>query len=166
MNLDLGEGEPRGAEHIRRVSGRRGRSTSWTRWAAGSGWTWITLLACWAALAWFTGWTWLTGLSFIAILAGYSWSATRTRLSRHPRRASGTGGTRASGLTLNARRADVALLAVRSRLSRPVYTGRTRRTGRPRRASRTRWADDSLARPRRKRGDDAVDDRPGEGQDG
>lgn len=163
MDLDLGEGKPRGAEHVRRVSGRRGRATHWTWWAAGSLWTWLALTAAWAVLAWFTGWTWLTGLSFLAIVAGYSWSATRTRRSRQPRRARRSGGTRASGLTLNARRADVALVAWKSLLSRPVYARRARRS------LRTGWPlwsrdTDALPRPRRRRGDDPVDDRPGEGQ--
>lgn len=162
MNLDLGEGEPRGAEHIFRRSGTGGRR-SWSAGRTARPWrAWGAVAAICAVGAIATGYPALTLAAVFSCLAGIT-LLTRDTRGVLPRR---TGGTRASGLTLRARRADVALLAVRSRLARPIHTRGTWGSGRPRRSSGTWSANDTstAARRRARRADDAVDDRPGEGQ--
>jgi len=158
MNLDPTEGEPRRAEDLTRSGGAGGgeaRGSDWPRW------TLFAFSAVLSGLALWTGWAWLTLFALGALLAGITINAWSTRRVQ-PRRASGT---RASGLTLHARRADIALLAVKSRLADPIYTGSPRGPAGARRARWTRWANESLGSPRRARGaDDAVDDSPGEGE--
>jgi hypothetical protein len=144
VNLDLREGEPRRAEDLAGSGGAGGGGASGSDWPR---WTLFAVSAVLSGLALWTDWAWLTLLALGALLAGLTfnaWGPGRVR----PRR---TGGTRASGLTLHARRADVALLAWRSRLSHPVHTGRSRRSGRPRRADWSRLPFDGLSHPGRAR---------------
>ena len=159
MDLDLGEGEPRRTENVRSGGGDGSRGSSGSDWPR---WPLFAVSAVLAGLALLTGWAWLTLFALGTLLAGLTVNAWSTRRVR-PRRASRT------GIAVNARRADVALIALRSRLSNPVYTGsprralRSSRTGRPLRSWDT--DPDALPRPRRARSDDAVGDGPGEGED-
>ena len=154
MDLDLGEGEAGRTENVRSSGGGGGRSPSGSDWPR---WPLFAVSAVLAGLALLTGWAWLTLFALGTLLAGLTVNAWSTRGVR-PRRASRT------GIAVNARRADVALIALRSRLSNPVYTGSPRGPGGARRARWTRWANESLGAPRRARGDDAVEDGPGEGE--
>jgi hypothetical protein len=169
MDLDLPEGEPRRAEDL---TGRGGTG----RWeAGGSGWTtrpwrpWGAVAAVAAILAIVTRSPWWTLLAVFACLAGIAILAWRSGDSRPreplgPRRAGGiqprkATGTRAAGLTLRSSRADLALLAVRSRLAR--------RTGGPRRTSGTWSANDTSGAARRAlRKQEPGGDSGGEGQGG
>ena len=164
MDLDLGEGEPDRAEHIGRRRWHRGGGTLWTHWtdwplraARATG----AIGAVLAILALLTGWTWLTLLAVGSLLTGVAILAIDTREPR-PRR---TSGTRTSGLTLRARRSDLPGLALWTLLPWRARLGGGVGTRRPRRALRTLWPHEHSRSPRRARGaDDAVDDRPGEGQ--
>lgn len=172
MNLDLGEGEPGRTEDL------TGRSRT-GRWeAGGSGWTtrpwrpWAAVATVCAVLAIITRWPGWTLLAVFACLTGIALLAWRSSDSR-PRR---TRGTSASGLTLHARRADIALLAIKSgkaaRATGPWFAHGARlasgvRSRRPRRSSGTWSTDDTTAAARRALGQqDAGDDRGREGDDG
>jgi hypothetical protein len=170
MNLDLGEGEPRRAEHVFRRSGTGGRRTWsaarpwWSRWAARP-WRPIGAVAAVAAvLAIVTGSPGWTLYAALTCFTGIALLALDTRRS-------GRVQPRLSLLTLRswwARWSWRAILAVESRLPNPVYARRARRpwwSRDPRQPARTRWSRGPDAAPRRARGtDDAVDDRPGEGE--
>ncbi|HEY5728373.1 MAG TPA: hypothetical protein VIV08_07130 [Acidimicrobiia bacterium] len=158
MDLDPTEGEPRRTENVRSGGGSGGRSPSGPDWPR---WPLFAVSTVFAGLALWTGWAWLTFFSAGALLAGLTVNAWGTSGVR----------PRLSLLTLRswwARWSWRAILAVESRLPNPVYARRARRpwwSRDPRQPARTRWSRGPDAAPRRARGtDDAVDDRPGEGE--
>jgi hypothetical protein len=172
MNLDLGEDEPRGTEHIARRSGKRGwhsRGAAWA-WRTWRPWrAWAAIAAILAVLAIVTGLPILTIAAILAVLTSLAlWAGNR----RHARDGGGDGGTglpRVSGVALRTGRTGITLRAVRTRPAHAVLPSRpprTRRSSGARRSSGTRSTDDVAGTPRRRLvgKQDAEDDSRGEGQ--